>query len=49
MPNGKTKEHEIYHIYNHADEYQVNFERNTEFKILCINDEERPIVDIEDM
>ncbi len=35
LPNGKTKAHDVYLIYNHGEssgvtpEYQINFERNT--------------------
>lgn len=33
LGNGKTKAHEIYVIYNHGDERQVEFELGTKFRI----------------
>lgn len=42
--NGETKAHDVYKIYNHGEdiqgalpENQINFERNTEFKITSID------------
>ena len=41
LPPHQTRAHEIYHIYNHGDdcdnaEWQVEFERNTSFKVTRI-------------
>jgi hypothetical protein len=33
LKDGKTKAHNLYEIYNHGDEKQVNFTRGTSFKI----------------
>lgn len=33
LPPEATRAREIYHIYNKADEFQVEFKRNTKFKI----------------
>lgn len=33
LSNGKTKAHNLFEIYEHGDEKQVDFLRNTSFKV----------------
>ena len=36
LPDGNTKAHNLYEIYEHGDEKQVNFLRETSFKVTKI-------------
>lgn len=36
LPNGKTRAHNLYEIYEHGDEKQVDFLRNTSFKVIKV-------------
>lgn len=55
LPNGKTNAHELYRIMSHNEnspypEHQINFERDSLFKILAIeNSNNRIIVKLEEL
>lgn len=38
LPNGKTKAHNLFEIYKHGDENQVDFLRNTSFKVTKVEE-----------
>lgn len=45
LPDGRTKAHSLFELYNHGDETQVNFERGTNFRVTdIIQDNNRKVI-----